>query len=45
MDPPARSRGGAGNKRCRNARLRESGYTFAYPSYREGYAQLVRELS
>lgn len=29
------------NKRCRNTRLRESGFEFAYPSYREGYAPMV----
>lgn len=30
-----------GNKRCRNRRLRDSGYQFEYPSYREGYAALL----
>jgi len=29
------------NKRCRNARLRTSGFQFRYPSYREGYAALL----
>lgn len=29
------------NKRCRNARLRASGFDFQYPSYREGYAALL----
>jgi len=33
-----------GNKRCRNARLVQSGYEFAYPSYREGYAATLSEL-
>ncbi|MBW2162030.1 MAG: SDR family oxidoreductase [Deltaproteobacteria bacterium] len=32
------------NKRCRNARLREAGYQFEYPSFREGYRPIVREL-
>jgi len=32
------------NKRCRNARLREAGYQFRYPSFREGYRPIVREL-
>jgi nucleoside-diphosphate-sugar epimerase len=32
----------ATNKRCSNARLRSSGYDFAYPTFREGYAELVR---
>lgn len=29
------------NKRCRNTRLRESGFHFRYPSYRDGYAALL----
>jgi nucleoside-diphosphate-sugar epimerase len=29
------------NKRCRNARLVASGYTFGYPTFRDGYAALV----
>ncbi len=29
-----------GNKRCRNARLRASGYVFRFPTFREGYASL-----
>lgn len=28
-------------KRCRSQRLRASGFAFAYPSYREGYAALI----
>lgn len=30
------------SKRCDNARLLESGYVFRYPSYREGYAQVLK---
>lgn len=30
-----------GNKRCRNARLRNSGWQPAYPGYRDGYAALL----
>ncbi len=30
-----------GNKRCNNKRLLESGYTFKYPTYREGYKALI----
>ncbi len=30
-----------GNKRCRNARVRASGYELKLPSYREGYAELI----
>jgi nucleoside-diphosphate-sugar epimerase len=33
----------SGSKRCRNARLVESGYAFRYPSYREGYGALLAE--
>lgn len=29
------------SKRCSNARLLESGYRFRYPTYREGYAQVL----
>jgi nucleoside-diphosphate-sugar epimerase len=31
----------ATNKRCRNARLRASGYRFRHPSFRQGYAALL----
>ncbi|HSP58136.1 MAG TPA: SDR family oxidoreductase [Halomonas sp.] len=31
------------SKRCDNSRLLDSGYVFQYPSYREGYAQVLRE--
>ena len=30
------------SKRCRNARLRASGFRFRYPSYRDGYGALLR---
>lgn len=32
------------NKRCSNARLRASGFAFRYPSFREGYRQVLAEL-
>jgi nucleoside-diphosphate-sugar epimerase len=32
---------GVTNKRCRNARLRATGYELRYPSFREGYAKLA----
>lgn len=32
------------NKRCRNTRLRESGFEFTYPTFREGYEQVFRDL-
>jgi nucleoside-diphosphate-sugar epimerase len=33
------------NKRCRNARLRQSGYSFTYPTFREGYLDIVRAFA
>jgi len=35
----------SGSKRCRNDRLRATGYAFRYPSYREGYAAVLAELT
>lgn len=32
------------NKRCRNARLRESGFELAYPTYRDGYAPMIEDF-
>lgn len=32
-----------GSKRCSNARLVGSGYTFSYPTYRDGYAPLIAD--
>jgi hypothetical protein len=32
------------NKRCTNARLRGSGYRFQYPTFREGYRDIVRSF-
>jgi len=47
--PPAEPPEGAdrrrtrrGNKRCTNGRLRRSGYSFRYPTFREGYAMILR---
>jgi hypothetical protein len=37
-----RSRGG--NKRCSSIKLRQSGYQFAFPSFREGYADLIASM-
>ena len=36
-----RKRAGRGNKRCRNARLRASGYEFQYRTFREGYRAVI----
>ncbi len=32
------------NKRCCNKRLKELGYHFKYPTYKEGYPQLIKEF-
>jgi nucleoside-diphosphate-sugar epimerase len=32
----------AGSKRCSNRSARESGYRFRYPTFREGYGELIR---
>ena len=39
-----RSRSGT-NKRCSNARLVASGYDFQYPTFREGFAGILREMN
>lgn len=44
LPPPSdgdRAPGARGSKRCRNARLRATGFAFRYPSYQEGYAALL----
>ncbi len=46
LKPGAEASGNVGlrmraSKRCRNARLRASGFSFRYPGYREGYAALL----
>lgn len=38
--PDRRARGG--DKRCRNGRLVATGFTFAHPTYREGYTAVLR---
>ena len=34
--------GRGGNKRCDSTKLRESGFSFRFPTYREGYTPLIR---
>ena len=34
-----------GNKRCRNDRIVAAGYAFRYPTFREGYGELLSEQS
>ncbi len=38
LEPSESGRGG--NKRCQNTRLLEMGFTFEYPSFREGYSSI-----
>jgi nucleoside-diphosphate-sugar epimerase len=40
----AKARRARGNKRCRNDRLRASGYAFRFPSFREGYGAVLAAL-
>jgi nucleoside-diphosphate-sugar epimerase len=44
-EAPAReaARRATGSKRCSNARLLATGFRFRYPTWREGYAALLRE--
>ena len=34
----------AGSKRCCNKRLLDSGYQFKYPSFREGYGEMIKRI-
>jgi len=42
-EPPVGAAGAArgGNKRCSNALLRQTGFAFGYPSFREGYRAIL----
>jgi nucleoside-diphosphate-sugar epimerase len=41
---PPEPGGRGGHKRCRNDRLKATGYQLKYPTYREGYAAMLAEL-
>lgn len=43
-EPEAERRPERLNKRCSNALLRESGYRFEHPTFRQGYRPIVREF-
>jgi len=43
-EPTEKVRQMRANKRIRNARIRATGFEFRYPSYREGYGELVTRL-
>ncbi len=34
----------ATNKRCSNAKIKAAGYRFLYPSYRDGYAEMLQRM-
>lgn len=38
-------REGVGSKRCRNTRMLETGYALKYPTYIEGYAEMLERLN
>lgn len=40
--PSPNRRREVGSKRCSNQRARESGYRFRYPTYRQGYGELIQ---
>ncbi len=44
VDKKEASKRSRGNKRCRNARLVQSGYTFCYPTFREGYSAVLEGM-
>ncbi|MGB8332687.1 MAG: SDR family oxidoreductase [Polyangiales bacterium] len=44
IEPPPVAMAEPSGKRCRNTRLRGTGYRFEYPSFREGYRPIVREF-
>ncbi|MBX2859260.1 MAG: sugar nucleotide-binding protein, partial [Cellvibrionaceae bacterium] len=41
LTQPSKGPSRAGNKRCSNRRLLDSGYRFRYPTYKEGYSQVL----
>lgn len=43
--PPVETAGSARNKRCNNQRLKTLGYRFYYPSYQDGYRDLLNSYS
>jgi nucleoside-diphosphate-sugar epimerase len=43
-DASGAQRGRGGNKRCSNAKLTGAGYAFRFPTFREGYADVLARL-
>lgn len=44
VEPPPPAETTRLNKRCRNARLRQSGFDLEFPTFRDGYPAIIREL-
>ena len=44
IEPTENSRAQRSNKRLSNAKVKATGYTFKYPSYREGYLELLESM-
>jgi nucleoside-diphosphate-sugar epimerase len=44
-DAESGGEGDASNRRCRNARLRATGYRFRFPTFREGYADVIAGMA
>lgn len=44
LEPTENSRALRSNKRLSNAKVKATGYTFKYPSYREGYLELLESM-
>uniref|UniRef100_Q31IH9 NAD dependent epimerase/dehydratase family protein n=1 Tax=Hydrogenovibrio crunogenus (strain DSM 25203 / XCL-2) TaxID=317025 RepID=Q31IH9_HYDCU len=44
LEPTENSRAQRSNKRLSNAKVKATGYTFKYPSYREGYLELLESM-
>ncbi len=41
-EPVSAKKRSAGSKRCSNKRLLDSGYQFKYPSFKEGYSEMIK---
>lgn len=42
---PGKAQRRAGSKKCSNKRLLESGYKFKYPTFREGYREMIKVIT
>ena len=45
LDEPGELQRGVGSKRCDNSRLLATGYEFKYPSFRDGYGEMIDALA